>query len=170
MSSSNLPKQLDAVLGEHQREAINFALDRLHGAHPHKAALLRMPTGTGKTGVIAVLSIAVPETGWSLILTPWKNLCDQLVEDLGTRFWAARKWSPSAKLKVERLYPKNLSRVLKKIPTAAFVRRNCNRTGAGELHQDLCPVTPCGQIARTDRTKNVPNTSEFPSGDQLASA
>jgi superfamily II DNA or RNA helicase len=76
-----------------------------------------MPTGTGKTGVIAVLSIAVPETGWSLILTPWKNLCDQLVEDLETRFWAARKWSPSAKPKVERLYPKNLSRVLKKTDT-----------------------------------------------------
>ena len=29
MSSSNLPKQLDAVLWEHQRKAINFALDRL---------------------------------------------------------------------------------------------------------------------------------------------
>ena len=117
MSSSNLPKQLAAVLWEHQREAINFALDRLRGQHPRKAALLRMPTGTGKTGVIAVLSIAVPESGWSLILTPWKNLCDQLVEDLGTRFWAARKWSPSAKPKVERLYPKNLSRVLKKTDT-----------------------------------------------------
>lgn len=117
MSSTNLPKKLDAVLWEHQREAINFALDRLRGPHPRKAALLRMPTGTGKTGVIAVLSIAVPETGWSLILTPWKNLCDQLVEDLGTRFWAARKWSPSVKPKVERLYPKNLSRVLKKTDT-----------------------------------------------------
>jgi len=117
MSSTNLPKKLDAVLWEHQREAINFALDRLRGPHPRKAALLRMPTGTGKTGVIAVLSIAVPETGWSLILTPWKNLCDQLVEDLGTRFWAARQWSPSVKPKVERLYPKNLSRVLKKTDT-----------------------------------------------------
>lgn len=117
MSSSNLPKQLDAVLWEHQREAINFALDRLRGPQPRKAALVRMPTGTGKTGVIAVLSIAVPETGWSLILTPWKNLCDQLVEDLETRFWAARKWNPSAKPKVERLYPKNLSRVLKKPDT-----------------------------------------------------
>jgi hypothetical protein len=114
MSSSNLPEQLGAVLWEHQREAINFVLDRLRGPHPRKAALVLMPTGTGKTGVIAVLSIAVPETGWSLILTPWKNLCDQLVEDLETRFWAARKWSPSAKPKVERLYPKNLSRVLKK--------------------------------------------------------
>ena len=114
MTSLNLPKQLDAVLWEHQKEAINFALDRLRGPHPRKAALLRMPTGTGKTGVIAVLSIVVPETGWSLVLTPWKNLCDQLVEDLETRFWAARKWSPSTKPKVERLYPKNLSRVLKK--------------------------------------------------------
>jgi type I site-specific restriction endonuclease len=63
MTSLNLPKQLDAVLWEHQKEAINFALDRLRGPHPRKAALLRMPTGTGKTGVIAVLSIVVPETG-----------------------------------------------------------------------------------------------------------
>jgi len=114
MSSSNLPKQLDAVLWDHQKKAIGFALDRLRGPHPRKAALVRMPTGTGKTGVIAVLSIAIPETGWSLILTPWKNLCDQLVEDLETRFWAARKWNPSTKPKVERLYPKTLTQVLKK--------------------------------------------------------
>jgi hypothetical protein len=67
MRSSNLPKKLDAVLWERQREEINFALDRLRGQHPRKAALLRMPTGTAKTGVIAVLSIAVPETGWSLL-------------------------------------------------------------------------------------------------------
>lgn len=114
MSSSNLSKQLDAVLWDHQKEAIGFALNRLRGPHPRNAALVRMPTGTGKTGVIAVLSIAIPETGWSLILTPWKNLCDQLVEDLETRFWSARKWSPSTKPKVERLYPKTLTQVLKK--------------------------------------------------------
>ncbi len=117
MSSLNIPKQLDAVLWEHQKKAIHFALDRLRGSRPRKAALLRMPTGTGKTGVIAVLSVAVPGTGWSLVLTPWKNLCDQLVEDLELRFWTTRNWAPSTKPKVERLYPKTLSRVLKKTGT-----------------------------------------------------
>ena len=52
-----------------------------------------MPTGTGKTGVIAILSIGVPETDWSLILTPWKNLCEQLVGDLETRFWPTQNRS-----------------------------------------------------------------------------
>ena len=85
MSSLNIPKQLDAALWDHQKEAIGFALKRLRGSNPRKAVLLRMPTGTGKTGVVAVLSVAIPQPGWSLVLTPWKNLCDQLVQDVGAR-------------------------------------------------------------------------------------
>jgi len=59
-----------------------------------------MPTGTGKTGVIAVLCVVDPPTGWSLILTPWKHLCDQMIDDLSERFWESRGWKPSPKPKV----------------------------------------------------------------------
>jgi superfamily II DNA or RNA helicase len=114
MNSFQIPKQLNAALWDHQRAAIGFAVNRLRGSHPRKAVLLRMPTGTGKTGVIAVLSVAIPQPGWSLVLTPWKNLCDQLVQDVGARFWASRKWTPTVKPRVERLYPKTLAQILKR--------------------------------------------------------
>jgi len=66
-----------------------------------------MPTGTGKTGVIAVLCVVDPPTGWSLILTPWKHLCDQMIDDLSERFWESRGWKPSPKPKVLRLFLNN---------------------------------------------------------------
>ncbi len=49
--------------------------------------LVRMPTGTGKTGVIAITSYLANELGSTLVLTPWKNLCDQLQSDLNKNFW-----------------------------------------------------------------------------------
>jgi superfamily II DNA or RNA helicase len=114
MSALNIPKQLADALWEHQREAIQFAFERMHGSTPRKAALVRMPTGTGKTGVIAVLSVVDPPPGWSLVLSPWKNLCEQMIDDLETRFWASRKWVPPRKPRVERLFPTTLSDVLQK--------------------------------------------------------
>jgi sugar-specific transcriptional regulator TrmB len=49
--------------------------------------LVRMPTGTGKTGVIAISAYFGNNNGSTLILTPWKHLCDQLIEDLKNEFW-----------------------------------------------------------------------------------
>jgi superfamily II DNA or RNA helicase len=69
-----------------------------------------MPTGTGKTGVIAVLSVALPPTAWTLILTPWSNLCDQMLKDVKERFW--KKWKPSPSPKVARLFPSTLDEII----------------------------------------------------------
>jgi len=71
-----------------------------------------MPTATGKTGVIAVLSIAIPPTKWTLVLTPWTNLCDQMIDDLSKLFWRARGWIPPTIPAVERLYPRTLTDIL----------------------------------------------------------
>lgn len=49
--------------------------------------LVRMPTGTGKTGIIGITSYLANEAGSTLVLTPWKNLCDQLQSDLDYIFW-----------------------------------------------------------------------------------
>jgi superfamily II DNA or RNA helicase len=112
VKSLNLPKELRAALWPHQREAIEFAWSRLQASSPKRTNLVRMPTGTGKTGVIAVLCVVDPPTGWSLILTPWKHLCDQMIDDLSERFWESRGWKPSPKPKVLRLFPKTLDTVL----------------------------------------------------------
>ncbi|ARO54869.1 hypothetical protein B2G69_12505 [Methylorubrum zatmanii] len=46
-----------------------------------------MPTGTGKTGVIATLACAVPTIRRVLVITPRRALVDQMMRDLHTRLW-----------------------------------------------------------------------------------
>ncbi len=48
-----------------------------------------MPTGTGKTGVIAATVTLLPSVmGHRLVLSPWDALVDQLIGDLRGRFWS----------------------------------------------------------------------------------
>lgn len=73
-------------LWKHQKDALDFLIAHLN-AKPHKGpCLVRMPTGTGKTGVIAWLSMKSAE-GKTLVLTPWTNLRDQMVQALTKDFW-----------------------------------------------------------------------------------
>jgi len=105
MASLQIPPTLAPKLWPHQIDGIRFALRYLREPFKAPVGLIRMPTGTGKTGIIAVLSIALPPTGWTLVLTPWSNLCDQMIKDLHAKFWKDRDWEPPQKPRVERLYP-----------------------------------------------------------------
>jgi superfamily II DNA or RNA helicase len=52
------------------------------------AALVTLPTGTGKSGVIAWSVTRLPELkGHRLVITPWVSLTRQLREDIERRFW-----------------------------------------------------------------------------------
>ena len=69
------------------------------------SALVRMPTGTGKSGVIAVSAQHLLPRGDALLLTPWDALVKQLREDVANRFWKRIDVpAPTAKA-VHRLYP-----------------------------------------------------------------
>ncbi|RVL31889.1 DEAD/DEAH box helicase [Sinorhizobium meliloti] len=74
-----------------QRRAVGLSLTyiaaRLVSPGKNGAALVKMPTGTGKTGVIATLSCAVPDIKRVLVITPRRALVDQMVADLHTRLW-----------------------------------------------------------------------------------
>ena len=52
-----------------------------------EAALVKMPTGTGKSGVIAALTRCLPEVKMALVLTPRIALTTQLFKDIRYRFW-----------------------------------------------------------------------------------
>jgi superfamily II DNA or RNA helicase len=82
--------QLPSGLWEHQERAIETAQRYLTAKNVKgRSALLTMPTGTGKTGVIAVVTTALPSgKGHRLVLTPWRPLVEQLLDDLRERFWA----------------------------------------------------------------------------------
>jgi superfamily II DNA or RNA helicase len=73
-----------------QRRAIAFAHGYL-SARKHRgsdeAALIKMPTGTGKTGVIAALACCSPLLRKTLVLTPRAGLVHQMKLDLTFRFW-----------------------------------------------------------------------------------
>ena len=116
-----IPAGLKKRLWKHQISSIQFAIERLRRPGPPRAGLLRMPTATGKTGVIGALSIAILPTQWTLVLTPWTNLCQQMIEDLSARFWTSRGWLPPAIPAVERLFPSNLTEILDKKDTNLVV-------------------------------------------------
>src|SRR5579862_6012077 len=112
-------------LWEHQRAAIETAARYLNAPDVDgKSCLITMPTGTGKTGVIASIVNALPSvTGHRLVLTPWNALVVQLIEDLSGRFWEnlpAR--DRPALLPVRRLPPSSeLESLLDDAPPTIFV-------------------------------------------------
>ncbi|MCU1694670.1 MAG: box helicase [Mycobacterium sp.] len=76
-------------LWDHQRRAVDVARRYLAASSGEdQSSLITMPTGTGKTGVIAAITTCLPEiTGHRLVLTPWDALVRQLIDDLSGRFW-----------------------------------------------------------------------------------
>lgn len=97
-------------LWDHQKEALEFLIAHLN-AKPQKGPwLVRMPTGTGKTGVIAWLSMKSAK-GKTLVLTPWTNLRNQMVADLKVNFWKSLGLQPQ-QLSVQPLLPSSASSVL----------------------------------------------------------
>lgn len=52
-----------------------------------ESCLIKMPTGSGKTGVIATLACCAPKVRRTVILTPRTALVEQMMKDLSWRFW-----------------------------------------------------------------------------------
>ena len=77
-------------LWNHQKKAINEVLRYLTAYRRHQtmgSALVHMPTGSGKTGVMAVLARYAPQVGSVLVLSPRIGLRDQLRRDIEARFF-----------------------------------------------------------------------------------
>lgn len=101
----------------HQREALDFAVEHLN--RHSSPCLIRMPTGTGKTGVIACLA-AISNPGCTLVLTPWKHLRKQMISDLNTDFWGKIKIPAPGREAVE-IFPTTTKDELKKGRCQIFV-------------------------------------------------
>lgn len=73
----------------HQYEAYRFAREYLEykKVDRSKAALIRMPTGTGKTGVMALIANYSSGTGHILIVVPSHFLISQIIDGLNWNFW-----------------------------------------------------------------------------------
>jgi superfamily II DNA or RNA helicase len=71
---------------ENQKQALAMALGYLKNPGT-KQAMVRMPTGTGKTGVIATLARLLPDHSRCLVVAPWRSLVEQLKKELSSRWW-----------------------------------------------------------------------------------
>lgn len=78
-------------LWEHQIKAVDVLRRYLRDWNTGDgAALITMPTGTGKSAVIAqVLANAPGSSGWKhmMVVTPWLGLAQQIAEDIDARVW-----------------------------------------------------------------------------------
>lgn len=62
-------------------------MDAFLAANSNQQAMVRMPTGTGKTAVIATLAQLLADKPRCLVVAPWENLVKQLSRELAQRFW-----------------------------------------------------------------------------------
>lgn len=119
----NHPKTYDndvkGYLWPHQRDAVDVVLGYIRAFNTYKrsdqfgSALLRMPTGTGKSGIIAVLAQCFPRLSTVLIVTPWTALRDQIKRDVNQRFWEHINLDPTIWSKqVQVLLPSNIDTVI----------------------------------------------------------
>lgn len=102
-----------AELWDHQRQALEL-LENYLESRSEKAALIHMPTGTGKSGVIAVLAQCMPRIRHGLLLTPWETLRRQLRNDVNvdpqtSSFWKnVRPNGSVARKEVIEIWPSSL--------------------------------------------------------------
>lgn len=103
-------------LWDHQKDALKDITDYID-SFDGKSFLVKMPTGTGKTGVFSVLSrIAFPDFNF-LIITPSTALKFQILKEVQEKFWIkiAKPTSELPEQVIVPLLPKDAVEVLKKI-------------------------------------------------------
>jgi superfamily II DNA or RNA helicase len=109
-------------LWQHQKDAIRDIAYYLEN-YNQKSFLVKMPTGTGKTGVFACLCrVAYPELNY-LIITPSTALKFQIEREVGTDFWIKIKKSLESLPDqiVETLLPTDVDDIVKQIRGKQFI-------------------------------------------------
>lgn len=90
-------------LWAHQRQAIETC-DRYFNANVTRAALVQLPTGTGKTGIMAAVATKRALSRPVLVVCPSAALVEQLQYELRSGFWdrigAPQRWVPEAVLQL----------------------------------------------------------------------
>jgi len=108
-----MPGWEDLPLWDTQKRAIHTVRRYFESGRRAKSSLVQMPTGTGKSGVIAVLAQCFEDTSCVLVVSPFAALRDQIARDVRERFW--RKLSVQAPGKpVHRFRPSTVFRLLEK--------------------------------------------------------
>jgi superfamily II DNA or RNA helicase len=87
LSNGRSPRSvLDKKLWSNQRDALSIAAQYLDSPSPNQA-IIRMPTGTGNTAIIATLAQLTDDYLHVLIVVPWEHLAAQLSREVSNHFW-----------------------------------------------------------------------------------
>ena len=122
------------ALWPHQRDAVTFAERYLAGWKKDpklRAALVRMPTGTGKTAIMAVIANYFPAVKRALIVAPADALTDQICRHLNRKFWLHVHGRPAKTRRAESFVPSTLQSFLDD-PTVSILV--CTTTALQMLH------------------------------------
>ncbi len=132
-----VPKEARRRLWQHQAEALDFAIGHLNNLD--SPCLIRMPTGTGKTGIIACLT-GLANQGSSLVLTPWAHLRNQMVGDIEKGFWRKIGLTPKD-LQVMPMLPSTARQILEssehQVVVATFATLNDLRLNRQDTYETL---------------------------------
>ncbi len=115
MPDAPRPTLTATPLWDHQKRAVSKVRDyvrEFQAGNTTGASLIHMPTGTGKTGVIACSSHFLQAAGCVLLLSPRLALREQLVREVGGQFFS------KLGLDADRL-PKDVINVARGFPTIA---------------------------------------------------
>jgi hypothetical protein len=140
LTFDELSKETRCKLWQQQAEALDFAIDHLNNLD--SPCLIRMPTGTGKTGIIACLT-RLSNRGSSLVLTPWAHLRNQMVADLERGFWKKLDLKPK-KLEVVSMFPSTAKDIVKssepQVIVATFATLNDLRLNHTDTYKALAKI------------------------------
>jgi superfamily II DNA or RNA helicase len=115
LNGKNWKAVIDAKWWPNQRKAVEVAGDYLD-AKSDQQAMIRMPTGTGKTVVIATLAQLLEDYQRVLVVAPWESLVEQLEREISTRWWKKVNESTSLAARPTRVFtPASLIDAFKKV-------------------------------------------------------
>lgn len=107
----------ELALWPHQHAALD-TVDKYFASSSVRACLVNMPTGTGKTGVMAAISCQRAYEQAVLVVCPSAALVEQLSSQLKDRFWdkidAAPEWKPD---EVWTILPSNIQKLTEDLDT-----------------------------------------------------
>ena len=105
------------ALWPHQHAALD-TVDKYFASSSVRACLVNMPTGTGKTGVMAAISCQRAHEQAVLVVCPSAALVEQLSSQLKDRFWdkigAVPEWKPD---EVWTILPSNIQKLTEDLDT-----------------------------------------------------
>jgi hypothetical protein len=101
------------VLRPYQVEAVE-AVESFLATDDSASFIVTMPTGSGKSGVIAFISQRCAVGTDVLLVCPWDGLADQLRRDVSERFWDHAGADSAGMLTAKRLLPSNAMRQIEK--------------------------------------------------------